>query len=68
MIQKAVGGDLHRIGTVVPYTEDFDELKDVNHGEMDQNVLPESKGSDLDIAAYDTAFIGYPMRAVPIRQ
>lgn len=68
MIQQAVGGDVHRIETVIPYTEDFDELRDVNHEEMDQNVLPELKESNLDIAAYDTVFIGYPVWAVRVPQ
>lgn len=67
MIQQAVGGDVHGTETVTPYTEDFDELRDVNHEEMDQDVLPELKISNLDIAAYDTVFIGYPVWAVPIR-
>ncbi len=53
---------------VTPYTEDFDELRDVNHKEMDQDVLPELKISNQDIAMYDTVFIGYPVRAVPNRQ
>lgn len=68
MIQQAVGGDVHRIETVTPYTEDFDELRDVNHEEMYQNVLPELKISKLDIAAYDTVFIGYPVWAVRVPQ
>lgn len=68
MIQQAVGGDVHRIETVTPYTEDFDELRDVNHDEMDQNVLPELKISNLDIASYDTMFIGYPVWAVRVPQ
>lgn len=68
MIWQAVGGDVHRIETVTPYTEDFDELRDVNHEEMDQNVLPELKESNLDIAAYDTVFIGYPVWAVRVPQ
>lgn len=68
MIQQAVGGDVHRIETVTPYTEDFDELRDVNHDEMDQNVLPELKISNLDIASYDTVFIGYPVWAVRVPQ
>lgn len=50
MIAKEVGGDLHRIETVTPYTADFDELRDVNHDEMDQNYLPELKESNLDIS------------------
>ncbi|MBD5103450.1 MAG: hypothetical protein HDT47_01100, partial [Ruminococcaceae bacterium] len=31
MIQETVGGDIHLIETVTPYTTDFDELRDVNH-------------------------------------
>lgn len=68
MIRQAVGGNVHRIETVTSYTEDFDELRDVNHDEMDQNVLPELKISNLDIAMYDTVFIGYPVWAVRVPQ
>lgn len=68
MIRHAVGGDVHRIETVTPYTEDFDELRDINHEEMDQNVLPELKISNLDIAVYDTVFIGYPVWAARVPQ
>ena len=68
MIQQAVGGDIHRIETVTPYTEDFDELRDANHEEMDQNVLPELEISNLDIAAYDIVFVGYPVWAVRVPQ
>ena len=57
MIAENVGGDLHRIETVTPYTADFDELRDVNHDEMSRNYLPELKESNLDISAYDTVFI-----------
>ncbi|MDD3794994.1 MAG: hypothetical protein PHE06_03290 [Lachnospiraceae bacterium] len=60
MIAKEVGGDLHRIETVTPYTADFDELRDVNHDEMNRDYLPELKTSELDMAAYDTVFVGYP--------
>lgn len=56
MIAENVGGDLHRIETVTPYTADFDELRDVNHDEMSRNYLPELKESNLDISAYDTVF------------
>lgn len=37
--KKAAGGDLHLIETDVPYMEDFDELKDVDHEEMQQDFL-----------------------------
>ena len=68
MIAENVGGDLHRIETVTPYTADFDELRDVNHDEMSRNYLPELKESNLDISAYDTVFIGYPVWATGVPQ
>lgn len=68
LIQQTVGGDVHRIETVTPYTADFDELRDVNHEEMQQGFLPELKGSDLDISQYDTVFIGYPVWATSVPQ
>lgn len=67
MIAENVGGDLHRIETVTPYTADFDELRDVNHDEMSRNYLPELKESNLDISAYDTVFIGYPVSTIAVR-
>lgn len=68
LIQQNVGGDIHLIETVTPYTADFDELRDVNHEEMQQNVLPELKESNLDISQYDTVFIGYPVWATEVPQ
>ena len=68
LIQQNVGGDIHLIETVTPYTADFDELRDVNHEEMQQNVLPELKESNLDISQYDTVFIGYPVWATDVPQ
>lgn len=68
MIADEVRGDLHRIETVTPYTADFDELRDVNHDEMEQNYLPELKESNLDLSAYDTVFVGYPVWATGVPQ
>lgn len=68
MIAEKVGGDLHRIEMVTPYTADFDELRDVNHDEMNRNYLPELKKSDLDISAYDMVFVGYPVWATDVPQ
>lgn len=68
MIQKAVGGDIHLIETVTPYTADFDELRNVNHNEMANNTLPELKKSNLDIEKYDTVFVGYPVWATDVPQ
>lgn len=68
MIAENVDGDLHRIETITPYTADFDELRDVNHDEMNQNFLPELKKSNLDISTYDTVFVGYPVWATDVPQ
>ena len=63
-----MGGDIHLIETVTPYTTDFDELREVNHSEMANNFLPELKESDLDISKYDTIFVGYPVWATDVPQ
>lgn len=68
IIQKTVGGDIHLIETETPYTADFDELREVNHNEMSQNILPKLKESNLDISQYDTVFIGYPVWATDVPQ
>lgn len=68
MIANEVGGDLHLIETVTPYTADFDELRDVNHDEMGRNYLPELKESNLDIAGYEMVFVGYPVWAADVPQ
>lgn len=68
LIQQTVGGDIHLIETVTPYTEDFDELRDVNHSEMAEDYLPALVESDLDISRYDTVFIGYPVWAAAVPQ
>lgn len=63
LIQDNVGGDLHSIETVEPYSTDFDTVVDQNHEEMNAGTLPELVTSDLDISQYDTVFIGYPVWA-----
>lgn len=68
MIQKTIGGDIHLIETMTPYAADFDELRNVNHNEMSNNTLPELKESNLDIAKYDTVFVGYPVWATDVPQ
>ena len=68
MIQQTIGGDLYFIETKTPYTADFDELREVNHEEMDNDYLPELKESNLDISKYDIVFIGYPVWATDVPQ
>lgn len=68
MIQENVGGDLQLIQTQVPYPTDFDELRDLNHSEMEEGYLPALVESNLDISQYDTVFIGYPVWATEVPQ
>lgn len=63
MIQEQTGGEIHLIETAEPYSADFQEVVDDNHAEMNQDALPELKDSALDMSAYDTIFIGYPIWA-----
>lgn len=58
MIQEDIGGDLHLIRTQESYPADFDELRNMNHNEMDAGFLPQLMESDLNINKYDTVFIG----------
>lgn len=53
IISQSVGGDLHLIETKDSYSEDFDEVTEKNHDEMEENYLPPLKESDLDISKYD---------------
>ena len=68
MIQESVGGDIHLIRTQEPYTADFDELRNVNHEEMNAGFLPPLMESNLDMEQYDTIFIGYPVWAMNVPQ
>ncbi len=68
IIKESVGGELHRIEVEKPYSEDFDEVTEKNHEEMEENYLPPLKESRLDISEYDTVFIGYPVWATDAPQ
>lgn len=63
LIRKNVGGDVHGIQTIEPYPADFDAVVDQNHDEMDEGALPRLVESRLNMAQYDTVFIGYPIWA-----
>lgn len=68
IIRQSVGGDLHLIETKESYPEDFEEVTEKNHDEMEENYLPPLKESDLHISKYDTVFIGYPVWATDVPQ
>lgn len=63
LIQDNVGGDLHSITTVEPYSADFDMVVEQNHEEMNAGTLPELEAGILNVSQYDTVFIGYPVWA-----
>lgn len=46
MIQENVGGDLHLIQTQEPYPVDFDELRELNHSEMQALILGYTRSND----------------------
>lgn len=68
LIQEYIGGDMHLIQTVKPYSEDYDTVVDQNHQEQEEGVVPELQSTDLDIGQYDMIFIGYPIWATTIPQ
>lgn len=68
MIQQKVGGDLYQIRTKEAYPDDFDDVVDQNHQEMQNGVLPELVQTSLNISGYDTVFIGYPVWATDAPQ
>ncbi len=68
LIRQSIGGELHLIETKDYYSEDFDEVREKNHDEMEENYLPPLKESDLDISKYDMVFIGYPVWATDAPQ
>ena len=68
LIQDNVGGDLHSIQTLDPYSSDFDTVVDQNHEEQDAGTLPVLMTSDLDVSQYDIVFIGYPIWATSAPQ
>lgn len=67
LIQKKIGGDLQLIQTKNSYTDDFNELRDINHKEMSDHKLPELV-NQINSSQYDTVFIGYPVWASSIPQ
>lgn len=66
LIREYVGGDMHLIQTVEPYSEDYDTVVEKNRQEQEEGVVPELQSTDLDIEQYDTIFIGYPIWATTI--
>lgn len=64
MIQNAVGGDIHAILTVEPYSADFDAVVSENHGENSRAI----SSTVENMEQYDVVFIGYPVWATTLPQ
>ncbi len=60
MIQSEVGGDLFRIETAEPYTDDYDTLLDIAQAEQQEGARPQLSGQVENWDSYDVIFVGYP--------
>ena len=60
-IHAAIGGDIARIDTVVPYTGSYDDVVAQGEREVKQGFLPELKPMDIDLSRYDTIVLGTPV-------
>lgn len=64
-VADATGGTLFRIEPAQPYTDadlDYENKNSRTTQEKnDPSIRPEIKKSDLDIAPYDTIYLGYPI-------
>ena len=60
-IHSAIGGDIARIDTVVPYTGSYDDVVAQGEREVKQGFLPELKAMDIDLDRYDTIVLGTPV-------
>ena len=63
VIKNQLNADIRLIETVDKYTDNFDDLVDKNHDEMNKNYYPQIKPLNIDISKYNTVFIGYPVWA-----
>ena len=60
MIQAETGGDLFRIETVEPYTDDYDTLLEIAQTEQQEGARPQIAGQVEDWDSYNVIFVGYP--------
>ena len=64
-IHEQMGGDLVEITVREPYPSDYEETVEQNRMEQQSKVLPELS-MQVDMADYDTIFIGYPIWAMTV--
>ncbi len=59
-VHKAVGGELFRIETEIPYPENYNACGDVIMAEIKSKARPALKAWLEDVSMYDTIFVCYP--------
>lgn len=55
-----LGAELFEIKTVVPYSDNYNEVIDFAKAEQNRNARPELAAHVQDMGQYDTILIGYP--------
>ena len=60
-IHDAVGGDIVKLETEEPYTDNYNDLLDIAQEEQRENARPILSTQIDNIEDYDTIFLGYPI-------
>ena len=60
-IQQKIGADIVALQTKDAYPTDFQQIIQRSQQEMKDSVLPEMLPLNVDLSAYDTIFVGYPI-------
>ena len=60
-IREKTNADVIRLETVRTYPSNYDEMLDTAKEEQRNGGRPELKNKDINIADYDTIFLGYPI-------
>ena len=60
IIAEQTGGDLFKIETATPYTDDYNTLLDIARQEQADDARPELAAQVDDWDSYDVIFVGYP--------
>ena len=60
-VHKAIGGDMARIETVVPYDSDYNKVVNQGQEEVNRGYMPEIKPLSVRISDYDVIILGTPV-------
>ena len=59
-VHAAIGGDIVRLHTVVPYSSDYNTVVEQAQNEVDRDYKPELKPLGVNIKDYDRIIVGTP--------